>query len=132
MVRRMERVALYVMLVFVGFCLVAVARRDWVRLTRPTRCVDGAVVGHRERVTVDGRSYAAIYAFAADGGEHRVVDAVYSGAPRPAVGVHRMLAFPDGHPELARPPRPVLTLLIYGVLVGGLGAIVAALMGLFG
>jgi hypothetical protein len=104
----------------IGLCLFslwAVARYDWLRLTRPSRRVLARVTGHRESWENSSKSYAAIYSFSAEGGTHEVEDAVHSSYPLPEVGTLRELAYPDGHPGLARPPRPLLWLMIYAFLL---------------
>ncbi len=63
------------------------------------------------------RSYAPIYTFVAEGGSHQVEDAVHSSFAKPEVGTLRELAYPDGHPELARPQRPLMWTVVYGFLL---------------
>ena len=40
------------------------------------------------------------------------------------------LAYPVGRPDLARPPRPLLWLFVYGFLIVSLGLLIAKLLGL--
>ena len=111
------------------FSLWQIARRDWVRLTSMSRQVRAEVTGHRKHHDSDGESWAAIYRFSAEGGEHEVVDQVFSSRPSPPVGSLRELTYPFGRPDLARPPRPWLWLAIYGLLIGLTGVLFSAWMG---
>jgi hypothetical protein len=99
------------------FSLWALARFDWLRLTRPSRRVMGRVTGHRSGWDDGSKNYAAIYSFSDERGVHEVIDAVYSGSPRPPVGTLRELSYPEGHPELARPPRLAMWLAVYITLL---------------
>ena len=107
------------------FSLWAIARHDWLRLTRPSRRVVGEVIGHRTRLDGESRNFAAIYRFTAEDAVHEVQDMVLNAAPRPAVGSLRELVYPAGHPELARPPRPLLWGTVYLFLIGA-GALLSA------
>lgn len=112
-------------------CLVTLwllGRRDWVRLTRPRRRVTASVTGHR-MTRDDATSYSAIYAFTDESGRHEVTDAVYEATPRPPVGTVCELVYPAGHPELARPPRPLLWLFVYVFCAGCAVAIIARMLG---
>ncbi len=100
------------------FSLWAIARYDWVRLTRASRRIGAVVTGHRSSWSDGSKSFAAIYRFTLGGAEHDVTDAVYGSSPKPPVGTRVELAYPEGRPDLARPPRPLLWLSIYGLLVG--------------
>lgn len=112
-------------------CLVTLwllGRHDWVRLTRPRRRVTASVTGHRV-TRDDATSYSAIYAFTDDSGRHEVTDAVYEATPRPPVGTVCELVYPEGRPDLARPPRPVLWACVYAVCAGCAVAIIARMLG---
>lgn len=118
MVRRMVK------LWFVGggmalclFSLWAMARHDWLRLTRPSRRVEATVSGYRSYRSADGASYAPTYRFLADGKEHVVVDAVHGPRRRLETGCAVILTYPEGRPDLARPPRPVIWAAIYVLLI---------------
>jgi hypothetical protein len=109
-------------------CLWLLGRRDWLRLTRPRRRATGRVTGHRVSHD-DGTSYSAIYAFTDESGRHEVIDAVYEPTPRPPVGTMLELVYPEGRPDLARPPRPFLWLFVYAVCGGCAAAIIARMLG---
>ena len=126
----MERWFLYAGMALCLFSLWAIARHDWLRLTRPARRVIGEVVGHRIHRDSDAPSYAAIYRFTAEGAVHEVHDAVHGSRPGPPEGHCRELTYPAGHPELARPPRPLLWGGVYGGLLLMLGLLAAKAAGL--
>jgi len=127
----METAILSVGLLLCLTTLWLLGRRDWLRLTLPRRRVTASVTGHRVSRD-DGTSYSAIYAFADESGSHEVIDAVYEAAPRPPIGTVCELVYPAGHPELARPPRPVLWLFVYLVCGGCVAAIAARMLGYIG
>lgn len=127
----METAILSVGLFLCLACLWLLGRRDWLRLARPRRQVTARVTGHRVSHD-DGTSYSAIYAFTDESGRHEVIDAVYEPAPRPPVGAVCELTYPEGRPDLARPPRPILWLIVYAVSGGCAGAIVARMLGYIG
>ena len=112
------------------FSLWAIARYDWLRLVRPSRRVTGVVTGHRSSWDDNSKTYAAIYRFRDESGEHEVIDAVYRPARQPELGAIRELAYPQGHPELARPPRLWLWGGVYLLLLGLLGILVAKALGI--
>ena len=114
------------------FSLWAIARHDWVRLTRPSHRVRAVVTGHHSSWSDGSKSYAAIYRFALRGTEHDVTDAVFGSSPKPAVGTTVVLAYPEGRPDLARPPRLLLWLSVYGLLVGLEALLLAKMMGWIG
>lgn len=97
--------------------LSALVRHDWKRLTGSRRLVEGEVVGHRQVDDGESRCYAAIYAFSAEGERHEVVDPIASARRTPVVGAVRQLAYPAGHPALARPPAPVVWTGVYLFLI---------------
>ena len=111
------------------FCLWVLARRDWVRLTRPSRRVEAEVTGYRSTWNEGARSYAPVYHFASEGGEHEVVEAVYSGAQKPDLGTVVALSHPAGRPDLAQVPRPLMWLAVYVLLAGLEAALLAKMMG---
>ena len=100
-----------------AFALWAIARHDWLRLTSPSRRVNARVTGHRTSWEDGSKSYAAIYGFTAEGGSHEVVDQVYSASQQPPLDTFRELSYPEGRPDLARPPRPILWGAIYVFLI---------------
>lgn len=111
------------------FALWAVARHDWLRLTRPKRRVLARVKGHRTSWENSSKSYAAIYAFSAEGGSHEVEDALHASFPQPEVGAMRELVYPEGRPDLARPPRPAMWLAVYFFLIALIVLLSLAWMG---
>lgn len=111
------------------FSLWAIGRNDWLRLTSLSRKVTATVVGHRSSWDDGSKSYAAVYRFSAEGKEHETVDAVYSGKPYPPEGAMVELTYPIGRPDLARKPRPLMWLGVYGVLLFLLGMLSAKAMG---
>jgi len=68
------------------FSLWAIGRHDWLRLVRPSRRITASVTGHRESWENSSRSYAAIYAFTDETGQHEVIDAVHKSFPLPETG----------------------------------------------
>lgn len=116
----------------IALCLLslwAVARHDWLRLTRPSRRVVARVTRHRISIDDSAPTYAAVFSFTDERGPHEVTDSVYSAKPRPPVGTSRELRYPAGHPELARPPRLLMWTMIYAVLLGMTGLLVARAVG---
>lgn len=111
------------------FSLWAVARHDWQRLIRPGRRVLARVTGHRESWENAARFYAAIYSFQDENGTHEVVDAVHASNPFPPVGTQVELTYPEGRPDLARPPRPLLWALVYLLLLFLTGMLAAKALG---
>lgn len=111
------------------FSLGVLVRRDWTRLMGIGRTVDAEVIGHRVSRDSDGTSYAATYRFSAEGKEHLVHDEVLGTRPQPPVGTRVRLSYPFGHPELARIPRPLTWLAVYGLLLFLLGMLVAKAFG---
>lgn len=125
----METVIVGVALALVALCLFLVGRNDWVRLQSLARTADGEVIRHHCQIHDNIRSYAAVYAFDAEGKRHEVTDQVYSGKPGPDVGTRIKLTYPFGRPDLARVPRPMMWLGVYAVLLFLLGILVAKAMG---
>lgn len=125
----METVIVWIMVAFIGLTFGLVMRRDWPRLQRIGRTVTGEVTGYRSYMHDNVRSFAPIYRFHAEGAEHEVVDQVYSGTESTPLGTRVTLAYPVGRPDLARPPRPLLWLFVYGFLIVSLGLLIAKLLG---
>lgn len=116
MLRGMERAIILSGLALCVFALWALVRHDRVRWTTPSRRVTAHVCGHEARWFEDTRSYAARYRFSAEGAEHEVVDVVFTPTRTPAEGAAVELAYPAGRPDLARPRRTVLWLVVYAVI----------------
>lgn len=114
------------------FSLWVLARRDWVRLTRPAVRVEAEVTGYRSTWNEGARSYAPVYRFASEGAEHEVVEAVYSGAQAPPLGTKVALSHPAGRPDLAHVPRPLLWLAVYALLAFMEAVLLAKVMGWIG
>ncbi len=72
--------------------------------------------------------YAAMYRFNADGLAHEVFDGIYTAMRRPEVGTDRALHYPEGRPDLARPPRMAFWIMVYGLPVGMAGLLFAKLL----
>jgi hypothetical protein len=125
----MENYFLWAGIALCLFSLWALARYDWLRLTRPSRRVMARVIGHRVGWDEGAKNYAAIYAFSDESGAHEVIDSVYSGSSRPSVGTLRELAYPAGRPDLARPPRLALWLAVYAMLMALAAILFAKWMG---
>lgn len=126
----MERWFLYAGMALCLFSLWAIGRRDLVRLRGRSRAVPAEVTGHRISRDADGITHAAIYTFHADSQQHEVIDQVYYASPRPPIGTMVTLHYPEGHPDLARVPRPALWLFVYGTLVVLFGVLAAKAAGL--
>ncbi len=126
---------LYLLLAGQALCLFSLwvlARRDFVRLTRPPVRVEAEVTGYRSTWNEGSRSYAPVYRFTSEGAEHEVVEAVYSGPEYPPRGTMVVLRHPAGCPELAQVPRPLMWLAVYGLLVFLEGMLLAKMMGWIG
>ena len=100
------------------------------RLTRPSRRIMARVVGHRLHDDADGQSFAARYRFHDGLAEREVVDQVSSMARKLEIGTLVELAYPEGRPDLARPPRPLMWCTVYGGLLYGLGVLTAKALGM--
>lgn len=111
------------------FSLWVLARADIVRLMRPASRVEAVVTGYRTSWDDGSRSYAPVYRFTSEGAEHEVVDAIHHPAARPPLGTAVTLNHPQGRPDLARVPRPLLWLAVYGVLAGLEVLLLAKMMG---
>ena len=111
------------------FSIWVLARRDWVRLTRPALRIDAVVTGYRSTWNEGARSYAPVYHFTSEGAEHEVVEAVYNTVQRPPVGSVVSLTYPVGRPELAQVPRPLMWLTVYALLALMEAMLLAKMMG---
>ncbi|WP_421852095.1 hypothetical protein [Novosphingobium sp.] len=111
------------------FCLWVLARRDFVRLTRPALRVEGVVAGYRSIWDEGACSYAPVYRFTSEGGEHEVIEAIYGPVKKPAVGTGVSLCHPAGRPDLAQVPRPLLWLAVYALLAGLDAVLLAKMLG---
>ena len=111
------------------FSLWVLARADLVRLTRPACGVEAVVTGYRSTWNEGSRSYAPVYRFTSEGAEHEVTEALHSTVQKPPVGTAVSLRHPQGRPDLARVPRPLLWLAVYGLLVGLEAVLLAKMLG---
>ena len=111
------------------FSLWVLARRDLVRLTRPSLRVEAVVTGFRSTWEDGSRSYAPVYRFTSASGEHEVVEMLYRGAQTPPVGTVVPLRHPAGRPDLAHVPRPLLWMMVYALLAGLEALLLARMMG---
>ncbi|MEQ1497286.1 MAG: hypothetical protein ABL914_01380 [Novosphingobium sp.] len=125
----MEAAIVYLCIAFIITTLALVLRSDLPRWRGLNRETLAEVIGHRSSFHNNAKSFAAIYRFTAEGGIHEVIDQVYSGTPHPPLGTIVPLGYPFGRPDLARPPRPLLWLFIYAVLVFLLAMLVAKAIG---
>ena len=122
----MRQVFIWASVALCLFSLAVIARRDWLRLTLPSRRVIGRVTGHRVKRNGDGTGYSAIYAIETEGGHHEVIDEVISTTRQPPEGTLVELTHHAGHPDLAHPPRPLMWAAVYAFLAGT-GGFLAAL-----
>ncbi len=109
--------------------LTAMLWNDRLRLLRPAVRVQGEVIGHRTGMSDGDTDYAAVYRFTADGTLHEVADGIYTAMRRPDVGTIRVLHYPEGRPDLARPPRLAFWIMVYVLLAGMAGLLFAKLQG---
>lgn len=114
------------------FSLWVLARRDWVRLTRPSQRVEAEVTGYRSTWNEGARSYAPVYRFTSEGAEHEVVEAVHSSTQTPQLGTMVALSHPAGRPDLAQVPRPLMWLVVYALLAFMEAVLLAKMMGWIG
>lgn len=66
-------------------------------------------------------TYAPVLRFVFEGREHEVVDAVYSARRTPGEGTQMEVCWPEGRPDLARPPRLAMWVAVYALLAGMAG-----------
>lgn len=108
------------------FSLWVLIRRDWVRLFSPSCRVAAQVVDHQQSYSDGALCFAAVYRFTADGAEHQVIDQVFGSTRKPPVGSKVVLAYPAGRPDLARPPRVLMWIAVYAVILFMLCVLVAS------
>jgi uncharacterized membrane protein YccC len=126
---RMENYFIWSGIALCLFSLWAIARHDWLRLTRPTRRITARVTGHRSHFEENTHNFAAVFSFTDETGLHEVVDGVFYSDRRPTVGTLRELRYPAGRPDLARPPRPLLWSAIYATIMAMAGMLFGKWMG---
>ncbi len=125
----MDDIFTWIGLAIIGLTSAGVLWQDRERFMRPSVQVQGEVIGHHESVSDGDDVYAAIYRFTADGVEHESVDSFYTATKRQAVGTIRELRFPQGRPDLARPPRTAFWAMVYALLAGMAALLAAKLLG---
>lgn len=113
----MEEALSLLAIALLGFALMAMLWHDRLRLLRPSVRVQGEVIGHRTGMSDGDTDYAAMYRFTADGAVHEVVDRYYTATKRPDVGTTRTLHYPEGRPDLARPPRMAFWIMVYALFI---------------
>lgn len=117
----------------IGLCLLgllAMARHDWIRLTRRTRHATAEVCSHKTSRDDEGLGYFATYRFLDDAGSHEVTDSLRHQTPLPPLGTRVALSYPAGRPDLARPRRSLQWLSIYSFLLTMAGLLAARALGL--
>jgi hypothetical protein len=125
----MEALFSWLGIALLGTAFAAMLWNDRLRLLRPSVRVQGEVIGHRSGVSDGDTDYAAIYRFTEGGVAHEVVDGIYTAMKRPDVGTTRTLHYPQGRPDLARPPRLAFWIMIYGLLAGMAALLLAKILG---
>jgi hypothetical protein len=125
----MEPVILWTSAALVVFALWAIARHDWLRLTRASVKVKAKVIGHRYNSDDGQKSYSARFAFDAAGQPFEVVDQLLVTQRSPTVGTELWLHYPQGRPDLARIPRPATWAMVYAVLLAMLTVLIFKLCG---
>lgn len=123
-------IVLWLGIAFLAPVLAYLLFEDWLFLSRSRLRTKGTVFGHY-RSTDDGSEYfsARIRFQTASGQPVEITDTFGSGSRRPPVGAVLDLVYPEGLPGRARVPRPLLRLLLYGIVGGLLGVLVALLAG---
>lgn len=125
----MERIILWIVLGFCGFCIWLLVRRDFLRWTRPIREAQAIVVGQASGWSDGVRTQAARLRFEADGKVHEITDQLYGSRPALSEGTICRVTWPEGRPDLARIPRPGVWLGVYAVLLYPAGIVVGRLTG---
>jgi hypothetical protein len=125
----MEAVFNWLAIALLGIVLAAMLWTDRLRLLRPSVRVQGEVIGHRSGVSDGDTDYAAIYRFTEGGVQHEVADGLYTAIRRPDVGTRLTLHYPQGRPDLARPPRLAFWIMVYGLILGMAALLVAKMLG---
>jgi hypothetical protein len=128
----MEAILAWLGIALLVSAFAAMLWHDRLRLLRPSVRVEGEVIGHRTGMSDGDTDYAAIYRFIADGAEHDVADGIYTAIPRPDVGTVRVLHYPQGRPDLARPPRLAYWIMVYALLAGMAAVLLAKVLGWIG
>lgn len=125
----MEAAFNWLAIALLGIVLAAMLWNDRLRLLRPSVRVQGEVIGHRTGMSDGDTDYAAIYRFTEGGVQHEVIDGLYTAIRRPDVGTIRALHYPQGRPDLARPPRLAFWIMVYGLIFGMAALLVAKMLG---
>lgn len=125
----MEEALSFLAIALLVFALLAMLWHDRLRLLRPSVRVQGEVIGHRTGMSDGDTDYAALYRFTADGTVHEVVDRYHTATKRPDVGTVRTLHYPEGRPDLARPPRLAFWIMVYALLIAMAALLFAKMLG---
>ncbi len=125
----METTLSWLGIILLSAALAAMLWNDRLRILRPSVRVQGEVIGHRTGFSDGDTDYAAIYRFTADGVVHEVTDGIYTAMRRPDIGTIRVLHYPQGRPDLARPPRLAFWMMVYALLAIMAAALFAKWMG---
>lgn len=121
---------LWLTLAFVGVVLAILIAEDWQHLSKPARRVTATIVGFRSDIDEGARRFTARLSFTDETGQSvEVLDKVYGPNRAPVEGSQVDLVYPAGRPDMARVPRPLLRLLIYGFLGFLLVMVVLRMMG---
>ena len=98
------------------FTIGALAWRDLGWRHRRRTQVEGEVASFKSSMNDGTEVFTPVIRFSAEGAEHEMTDVVYSPRPKRAVGDKVQLIYPYGRPDLARISRPVMWVMVYGVL----------------
>jgi hypothetical protein len=114
------------------FSLWALIRHDRLRLGAPSREARAVVVGYTQGWSDGQPNYAARLRFDAEGATHDVTDQIYRSIRKPPEGTAVIVRYPEGRPDLARIPRPLMWLAVYGAILLMTGLLLARLLGWIG
>lgn len=129
----MESFFIWLSLSLTAFVLFILLRDDLLFLQQRRIRALGTVTGHSSQIDEGDRVFSARIAFTDDAGAQRdFVDMVRTHAPEPAKGAVVDIVYPQNRPDKARLPRPWLRLVIYTVVVGMNGILIARLLGFLG
>jgi hypothetical protein len=107
--------------------------QDFWHYKGPHRATDGDVIGHRSSIEDGSTTYMARVSYTDHLGQrHEIEDTVGRAEPTPAIGATLRVHYPVSTPERGRVHRPVLRLVIYGVVLAMLAAMAAKMMGWVG
>lgn len=125
----MEPFILWASVALVVFALWAIARHDWLRLTRASAKVQAKVIGYRSNSDDGQKSYSARFAFDVEGQPCEVSDQLLTTQRSPPLDTEVCLHYPKGRPDLARIPRPITWGMVYSTLLAMLTVLILKLCG---